>query len=61
MPMLTKKEKDFIIPRLVSILKNRNGKEKAITNKNLKKNLLQMGYETSTPRIRFMINHIRRT
>lgn len=61
MNMLTEKEKDFIVPRLVSILKNRKGKEKAITNKNLKKMLFSMRYNTTMPRIRLMINHIRRS
>ena len=56
---LSSEETKIILPKLISLLKWRKGKENAVTNKRLVMLLTAMGHNISQPRIRKMINHIR--
>ena len=56
---LTKYEEGVILPLLVSGLKTKRGKEKAVTNKVICETLKAKGYKLTAPRVRKIIAFIR--
>lgn len=59
---LTDVERDVIVPGIIKGLATKIGKEKAITNKQMQKGILEvLNIKTSSSRIRKMIHYIRIT
>jgi|TARA_R100000482_G_scaffold124933_2_gene80058 hypothetical protein len=56
---LTEYEKTTLLPIVVKGLKNKHGKENAITNKKICEALTGLGYKVNGPRLRKIIHHIR--
>jgi len=56
---LTDYEENTLLPIVVKGLRNKHGKQNAITNKNICKALTNSGYKISEPRLRKIIHHIR--
>ncbi len=56
---LTEYERDTLVPIVVKGLKNKHGKENAITNKRICEALTSSGYKVNGPRLRKIIHHIR--
>jgi hypothetical protein len=58
---LTDWEMETLLPLVITGLAVKYGKEMAVTNKVMVSKLKVLGYKTSGPRIRKLINHIRVT
>lgn len=58
---LNQHEHDVIVPILIKVLRQRVGKDRAITNRTIVSELKKMNIKTSSPRIRKMIHFIRIT
>ena len=56
---LTEYEKSDLLPVVVRGLRNKHGKENAITNKKICEALTSAGYKVNGPRLRKVIHHIR--
>ena len=56
---LTEYEKSDLLPVVVRGLRNKHGKENAITNKKICEALTSAGYKVNGPRLRKIIHHIR--
>lgn len=56
---LTEYEETTLLPIVVRGLKNKHGKENAITNKKICEALSGLGYKVNGPRLRKIIHHIR--
>tara|TARA_R110002167_G_scaffold178227_5_gene377944 strand:- start:130 stop:540 length:411 start_codon:yes stop_codon:yes gene_type:complete len=56
---LTEYELETLVPIVVKGLKNKHGKENAITNKTICAKLKEKGYKANEPRLRKVIHHIR--
>lgn len=56
---LSKEETEVVLPKLIELLKWRNGRSNAVSNRKLVNLLTAMGHDVSEPRIRKMINQIR--
>tara|TARA_R100001015_G_C4629176_1_gene189818 strand:+ start:1768 stop:2184 length:417 start_codon:yes stop_codon:yes gene_type:complete len=56
---LTEYEQKTLLPIVVKGLKNKHGKENAITNKKICEALSGLGYKVNGPRLRKIIHHIR--
>lgn len=58
---LSEYEEKTILPLVLRGLKTKIGKKNAVTNRTIVQRLNVAGYETTEPRIRKIINHIRMT
>jgi len=56
---LSTNENTVILPKLIELLKWRNGKDNAISNRKLVNLLTAMGHDVTDTRVRKMINQIR--
>ena len=56
---LTEYEETTLLPIVVKGLKNKHGKQNAITNKKICEALTTVGYKVNGPRLRKIIHHIR--
>ena len=56
---LTEYEETTLLPIVVKGLKNKHGKQNAITNKKICEALTKAGYKVNGPRLRKIIHHIR--
>jgi hypothetical protein len=56
---LTTHEKDVLLPLMVKGLKNKVGKENAVTSKQIIRGFKNSGYSMDGPRVRKLVNYIR--
>ena len=52
-------EKDILLPVVLRGLKNKVGKEKAVTNKEIVSGMTKAGFKISDTTVRKLVNHIR--
>jgi len=56
---ISEKEKNFVVPKIVEILKSAKGKKNKINSTQILFKLKSLGIKTKPARIRVMIHHIR--